>query len=81
MSLGTIGAVVGVLLGLAALAGGSFGAWDLKQEVGSNTNWRLMQTYERLTLIRQKRTLSQLEWLQWCQAVIHHIDKNTLQQL
>ncbi len=70
MSIGKVSALVGILLGLATLSAGSWGAWELRQEVGNNTSWRLIQVYEQLSLIRQSRRLTQIEWVKWCQAGI-----------
>ena len=68
MSINKISVIVSCLIGAVALAGVSWGGWDIKQQVVENTSWRLIQTYERLELVRKSRRLSQIEWQKWCQA-------------
>lgn len=59
-------ALIATILGAGGT--GAFAYSDLLQQVSSNTNYRLIQEFERLDLIRKKRPLSQIEWLKWCSA-------------
>lgn len=55
----------------AILMAGGTGAiafTDMNDQVAANTSYRLIQEYERLTLIRKQRRLSQIEWLKWCET-------------
>lgn len=63
-----IGAIIGIILAIPALGAIAWSTVDFRQEVTANTNWRLIQTFERLDAIRSRRKLSQIEWVQWCQA-------------
>jgi len=63
-----ISAIAGLFILFGTLAGASWGAWDLKQDVSNNTSWRLIQTFEQLTIAKKHRRLSQVEWLKWCKA-------------
>ena len=56
---------------LAILGTGGVGALaydDLTTQVAANTGYRLIQEFERLTIIRKSRPLTQIEWLTWCNA-------------
>ena len=68
MKMTTLSTLFGIVLGLGTIAGASWAAWELRQEVASNTSWRLIQTFERLSIVRDKRRLTQIEWVTWCRA-------------
>ena len=68
MWLATIPTIIGIILSVPALAGIAYGGFQFHQEVAANTNWRLIQTFERLDLIRSQRRLTQVEWVTWCKA-------------
>lgn len=68
MNIAKLTAIAALLITIGTLAAASWGAWDLRQEVASNTSWRLIQTFERLSVARKHRRLSQVEWLKWCKA-------------
>ena len=47
---------------------GALGYTDLLDQVSANTDYRLIQEFERLSIIRGRRALTQVEWLKWCNA-------------
>jgi len=49
------------------VAGAGYGL-PILQEIAANTSWRIIQTFERLDLIKSKRKLSIIEWQKWCKA-------------
>ena len=68
MKLSAIYTIICIILGAATLGGGSWAAWELRQEVSDNTSWRVIQTFERLSAIKRNRRLTQLEWVKWCRS-------------
>ncbi len=72
MTLSTISTIAALFLATTAVLGGAWTAYDygyeLRQEIQDNTKWRVIQTYEALSLVRSKRTLTVVEWEKWCWA-------------
>lgn len=68
VTLKQVSTIVAIAVGSLALGGGSWSVFEFTQEVAANTSWRLIQTFERLDLIRKKRRLTQVEWQKWCAA-------------
>lgn len=66
----TLAQLAGALAIATSVGGGSFAAVDswqsLRREVAENTTARLLQEFERLSLIRKQRQLTQVEWLKFC---------------
>ena len=72
MTLSQLATIVGIVTTTGGLAGGGYTVVDnyqeLRHEVAENTTARLLQEFERLSLIRRNRQLTQPEWLAWCSA-------------
>ena len=72
MTLSQLATIFGIVTATGGLAGGGYTAFEdyraLRFEVAENTTARLLQEYERLSLIRRHRQLTQPEWLAWCSA-------------
>ncbi len=62
------------LIGTILFTGASGGTYvyaeydDITQQVAENTTGRLLQTFQRLSLVKQQRKLSREEFIAWCDA-------------
>lgn len=67
-NLQSITAVLGLILMVPGIALVFGAAQEVRQEIATNTNWRVLQTWQRLDAIRQQRQLTQVEWVEWCKV-------------
>lgn len=68
MKLATIATIIGIATGGGAITAGGWQGYELVTEVAANTDYRRIQEFEKLSMIRKRRRLSQVEWLKWCAA-------------
>jgi hypothetical protein len=68
MRLATIATIVGIAASVPVLGTMAYAGFAFREEVAANTNWRLLQTYQRLELIKSQRDLTHSEWLEYCAA-------------